>query len=302
MHSIVLGYIVPTGVVLTNWKPLSPSRYFRLGIGLAFGMTDVGLSRRTNEDNFLIDEEIGLVVVGDGMGGHDAGELASAEALSAVREFLKNQPVSGDPDNDDTIPAGSARTPPVLSSDPDRTWSDGAMHAVSKLHDAVEFANKRLYAENLARFNPDGQGMGTTLTGFWRSGANGPLVLFHVGDSRLYRFRGGRLTQLTRDQTLYQDAIDAGDFRDLPPRNLLLQAVGPSASVIPEVRGHDVASGDLYLLCTDGLHGEVPDQSIVKVLERTTPATLEQSCAALIALANESGGRDNVTVLLVAAD
>lgn len=287
---------------MTNWKPLSPSRYHRLGIGLAFGMTDIGLSRRSNEDNFLIDEEIGLVVVGDGMGGHDAGELASAEALSAVQHFLKNQ-ATAVPDNDDTIPAGSPRTlPPGLSSDPDRTWSDAAMQAVSKLHNAVEFANNRLYSENLARFNPEGQGMGTTLTGFWQSFANGPLVLFHVGDSRLYRFRSGRLSQLTRDQTLYQDAIDAGEFRDLPPRNLLLQAVGPSSSVIPEVRSHDVASGDLYLLCTDGLHGEVADQSIVQVLERTTPATLAQSCAALIALANDSGGRDNVTVLLVAAD
>lgn len=287
---------------MTNWKPLSPSRYHRLGLGTAFGMTDVGLSRRSNEDNFLIDEEIGLVVVGDGMGGHDAGELASAEALSAVRHFLKNQTSTADPDNDDTIPAGSQRTSPGLSPDPDRTWSDAAMQAVSRLHDAVDFANKRLYAENLARFNPDGQGMGTTLTGFWQSFANGPLVLFHVGDSRLYRYRSGRLTQLTRDQTLYQDAIDAGDFRDLPPRNLLLQAVGPSSLVTPEVRSHDVASGDIYLLCTDGLHGEVADEAIVKVLERTTPATLAESCTALISLANDSGGRDNVTVLLVAAD
>ena len=96
--------------------------------------------------------------------------------------------------------------------------------------------------------------MGTTLTGLWQFQKNGPLLVFHVGDSRLYRYRAGEFHQLTRDQTLYQQALEEGLTDNLPPRNMLLQAMGPYETVKPEVKPQPVQAGDLYMLCTDGLH------------------------------------------------
>ena len=126
------------------------------------------------------------------------------------------------------------------------------------------------------------------------------MVFFHVGDSRLYRQRGGLLEQLTRDQTLYQQALEAGMVENLPARNLLLQAVGPSPRVTPEVRSLQVTAGDVLMLCSDGLHGSVPHGEIETQLTIVTADTLEPACARLIGLAKEYGGRDNITVMLVA--
>jgi protein phosphatase len=261
-------------------------------------MTDVGPVRSTNEDNFLIDEELDLVIVGDGMGGHDAGEIASAEAITAIRDFVRKSLANAD--GDDTIPSGGQphRGPLRTSLDSDATWSDETMPAVITLFDAVEFANNLLFAQNHARERAEGHGMGTTLTGFWKSFETGPLVVFHVGDSRLYRYRPGDLALLTRDHTLYQQAIESGAIDDLPPRNLLLQAVGPYPSVKPDVKSHALLRGDLLMLCTDGLHGSVPHAEMETVLAGADADNLQQSCAQLIALAKEYGGRDNITVVL----
>jgi protein phosphatase len=261
---------------LTNWTQLSPSRLHRCDSILAFGMTDVGRVRKSNEDNFLIDEALGLFVVGDGMGGHEAGEIASAAALRTLRDFVQK----------------------TLNTDPDATWSDGSMPAVETMFAAVEYANLDLYRQNVANLHPEGRGMGTTLTGWWQFAHGAPIVVFHVGDSRLYLFRAGQLTQLTKDQTLYQQAVDLGRVDHLPARNLLLQAVGPSDTITPEVFTHPVKSGDLYLLCSDGLHSGVTDQAILNVLGLATADNLPERCAELIALANQTGGKDNITVLL----
>jgi protein phosphatase len=263
-------------------------------------MTDVGPVRSTNEDNFLIDEELGLVIIGDGMGGHDAGEIASAEAIMAIRDFVKKSLAIVDDDNDDTIPCGGMLhlRPLPMSADSDATWSDETMPAVITLFDAVEFANDRLFSQNHAGKRLEGRGMGTTLTGFWNPFDNGPLVVFHVGDSRLYRYRPGDLALLTRDQTLYQQALESGAIDNLPARNLLLQAVGPDPSVKPAIQSHGVVPGDLLMLCTDGLHGSVPHAEIQTVLAGANSDNLQQSCAQLIARAKEYGGRDNITVVL----
>ncbi len=259
-------------------------------MGQAFGMTDVGVVRTSNEDNFLIDAALGLLLVGDGMGGHDAGEVASADALLAVRDFIRD------------LPRGEAQRPvsAAASYDPDATWSDNTMASVMTLFDAVEYANARIYAKNLAQGNGEGHGMGTTLTGFWQSSECGPLVVFHVGDSRLYRYRDGDLSLLTRDQTLYQQALEEGMVDNLPPRNMLLQAVGPSAVVRPEVKPHTVQPGDVYLLCSDGLHGSVPHGLIADAMAATDATRLDQACADLIAAAKQHGSRDNITALLLA--
>ena len=272
---------------MSSWTPLSPNRPHRLPMATAFGATDIGPVRKSNEDNFLIDEALGLVMVADGMGGHACGEVASAGALEAVRGYLSRRSAQ--------LPAQGE--PPDRPDDPDATWSDLAMRAVALLYEAVEFANDALYAENLARERVEG-GMGATLTGFWRASEDVPLVLFHVGDSRLYRQRGGQLEQLTRDQTMYQQALDAGMIDNLPARNLLWQAMGPAPQVAPMVRSHLVQSGDLLMLCSDGLHGSVPHAEIEAVMATATKPTLEAACLRLIALAKEYGGRDNITVLL----
>jgi len=251
-------------------------------------MTDVGLVRNSNEDNFLIDEELGLVVVGDGMGGHLGGEIASVNAIVATRDFIRSS-------------TQSKETDPALmqADDPDATRPDEMMPAVITLFEALEFANAQLYTENLANHNGEGQGMGTTLTGLWQYLDKGLLVVFHVGDSRLYRYRSDELSILTRDQTLYQQAIEEGIVENLPSRNLLLQAIGPNATIKPEVKSHTYQKGDLYLLCTDGLYGKTPHFAIEEIMRNTHAQNLEQSCTDLINLAKENGSRDNITAVLL---
>lgn len=276
--------------------PLSPLRLHRLPTGPAYGATDIGPVRDGNEDNLLIDEALGVAMVADGMGGHAAGEVASAGVLTALQSFLAQH-----------APALAQDGGPGAGLlDPDATWSDPAASAVRLLHAAVTYANASLYAQNRARGRPDGGGMGATLTGFWRpaclAAQGGPIVSFHVGDSRLYRWRAGTLEQLTRDQTMYQQALEAGMLDHLPARNLLLQAVGPSASVTPEVRSHMAAQGDVLMLCSDGLHGSVPHGDMETLLADAHAGNLDVLCATLIDMAVQYGGRDNITVLLALCD
>jgi PPM family protein phosphatase len=277
---------------------LSPCRLHQWISVSAYGMTDVGRVRRANEDNFLIDESLGFFALTDGMGGHAAGEIASAQALQTTRDFIqktlhhRNHPT---PDADDTVPHF-----PVVATqiDPDATWADSSMPAVQAVYSAIEFANHEIYLRNTASLHGDGRGMGTTLVGCWQFVAGAPIVVFNVGDSRAYMQRNGQLTQLTKDQTLYQQAVDMGYTENMPPRNLLLQAIGPNDSITPEVFTHTTRSGDILMLCSDGLHGPVSDAEMSAVLAHACAQNLEQCCEELIRLANNNGGRDNITVLL----
>ena len=270
---------------MSTWTALSPSSLHQLPLAVAYGATDTGTVRTSNEDNFLIDAALGLAMVADGMGGHAAGEVASAGVLTALRDFLVEH---GD------LQAGGD----MLAADPDATWSDPAMRGVVVLHDAIEYANSSLYQRNVSNNCDDGGGMGTTLTGIWRPPGQSPFILFHVGDSRLYRQRNGLLEQLTRDQTMYQQAVDAGLFDNLPPRNMLLQAMGPSPAVSAEVRSLVVQPGDLLMLCSDGLHGSVPHGEIEMAMMGATPERLGTVCGQLIERAKECGSRDNITILI----
>jgi len=246
------------------------------------GLTDTGDVRRHNEDSLLIDRALGLAAVADGMGGHLSGEVASAGALAALHEWLAGHP---DPDlhQDD---------------DPDATAINQRWRHTALLLHAVERANAVLYAENRARGHADGAGMGCTLTGVRLLPEIDALVAFHVGDSRLYRYRDGVLAQLTRDQTAYQAALESGAPGALPPQNLLLQAVGPAAVVTPEIALHEVQPQDLLLLCSDGLHGWVPHAELEQLLARAG-APLAALCEELIALAKRHSSRDNITALLL---
>jgi protein phosphatase len=280
---------------MSTWTQLTPSIYHRLAFGSAYGLTDVGLVRQSNEDNFLIDPGLRIVAVADGMGGHDGGEIAAHLALSALRASL----LHADPFRC-ALPAPGA----ILDSDldPDATWQDEHMCAVLAAHQAVDHANDEVYGANVRNGHGEGAGMGTTLTGFWQWMPDGPLAIFHVGDSRLYRYRAGELAILTRDQTMYQQALEAGVCDGLPPRNLLLQAIGPTAVVAPDVKVCALQGGDLYLLCSDGLYGNTPHGAIAQALERASAQSLDACCEALVALAKAHGSRDNITAVLALVD
>ncbi|OON63023.1 hypothetical protein B0920_06280 [Massilia sp. KIM] len=250
----------------------------------AHGISVAGEVREHNEDSFLVDQRLGLAAVADGMGGHAGGEIASAAALSALASFL------------------GAHAPARLGAqaggaDPDATDVDPRWHGTVLLRQAVECANHLVYEENRMRGQGEGKGMGTTLTGLRFLPELDAFALFHVGDSRLYRYRDGRLVQLTRDQTAYQLALESGAPGALPPQNLLLQAIGPAAAVAPDLGYHELQADDLLLICSDGLHGWVPHAEIEALLARER--ALDAACAGLVELARAHSSRDNVTALLV---
>lgn len=254
----------------------------------ACGMSEAGEVRTRNEDRFVVDEALGLAAVADGMGGHMSGEIASSGALSALAGSLAAACEDGQ-----AWPAGPA-------GDPDATDLDLRWNGAVRLRRVVECANALLYEENRARGHADGDGMGSTLTGLQFLPALGAVLSFHVGDSRLYRYRDGVLVQLTRDHTAYQLALESGAPGELPPRNLLLQAIGPAPAVVPDIDYHEVRAGDLLLLCSDGLHGWVPHAEIAALLRPED--ALDAACAGLLASSRRHASRDNVTVLLARFD
>jgi serine/threonine protein phosphatase PrpC len=230
------------------------------------GMTDVGLSRSNNEDAFRV-VDLGprgmLLVVCDGMGGENAGEVASALAIEVISSRM----------------ASVARD----------------MDGVAALRAAVDHANELVVA---AADEPGRKGMGTTVVAVLIRGAG--AFTAEVGDSRAYVMRRGVLTQITKDQTYVQLLLDQGL---LPPdavktsvaKNVVLQAVGKAPELIVAQRSLSLRGGDQLLLCSDGLSSFVKDDEIASVL--ASSVSLDQACSALIALANERGGHDNITVI-----
>ncbi len=250
----------------------------------AYGRTDVGLHRTNNEDGFVIrdltteeafdpavvvDQPVGprgvLFAVCDGMGGHNAGEIASSLALETLE--LEMQGLSN------------------------------ACPRVELFERAVEAVNRRVWSESI--LHPKLSGMGTTLTAAIVCGER--VLIAHVGDSRAYFARGGRLEQITRDQSIAGQLVASGVLTEAeadksPFRHVLVQAVGLREKVEVALDGIDLVRGDVLLLCTDGLSGMVGIADLHVYLARED---LEASGNALVALANENGGDDNVTVVLV---
>lgn len=230
----------------------------------AAGLTDRGRVRATNQDYMLLSPEQDIFIVADGMGGHDAGDVASRLAAQHVRAVLDH---------------GHAR------------------ESIARVHEALNRANDTLFTINAHRDYPPGAGMGTTLAGVWL--IDGKVVVFHVGDCRVYRFRSGNLTALTRDHSVYQVWLDGGSHGPEPKRHLVLRALGPWAKVNPEVMSDDPCPGDLYLICSDGLNGMLEDERLNTFLDTCHADNIESTCEALVAEANVHGGRDNITVVLV---
>jgi protein phosphatase len=232
--------------------------------------TDVGLRRRGNEDRYALDPQLGLCLVADGMGGHSAGQVASTLAADAVVASLRE--------------------------------SKGADATVAeKLRAAIEDANHAIYTAS--RQKNEYMGMGTTVVALLVEGERAAIA--HVGDSRAYRVRGGRIRQLTDDHSivgelLRRHEITADDAREHPHRHVLTRALGVRGHVQPDLAELTLSPGDQFVLCSDGLTNHVEDHEIAKLTSEASD--LEAGCAALIELANRRGGEDNITVVLARCD
>jgi protein phosphatase len=242
-------------------------------------ITDPGRVRGHNEDCVESRPEFGIVVLADGMGGYNAGEVASGMATSSITAGL-----------------AQAWTRDALKS-LDRDQAMALSQSVVQEQSAK--ANAAIYAA--AQKDPHCAGMGTTLVAclFY----DDFLTVAHIGDSRLYRMRNDILEQVTRDHSLLQEQIDAGlisreDARNSHNKNLVTRAVGIDPEVEAEVHSHDVEEGDIYLLCSDGLNDMIEDEEIQMTLI-TLRSNLELTAQQLVQAANDAGGRDNVSVMLV---
>lgn len=242
-------------------------------------LTNPGMVRSHNEDSVACDAACGLVVLADGMGGYNAGEVASGIAVSVVATEICQRLQEANPI--------------------DRDEESGDELGVALLRDNIRKANLSIY--QAAQSQPQYSGMGTTIVaGLFYDNC---VVAGHVGDSRMYRLRDGVLETITRDHSLLQEQIDSGmitieDARQSKNKNLVTRAVGIDADVVPEIHVHEVRLGDIYLLCSDGLNDMVEDediQSTLYAMQGNLPLAAEQ----LIQLANDNGGRDNVSVILV---
>ena len=232
----------------------------------AAGITDRGRMRRANEDYFVMRPEAGAFIVCDGMGGAAAGETASHLAA-------------------DTAAAALAKARPGSAA----------------IREAVRLANSAVYER--AQQDRRLEGMGTTLVALSLAGKT--AWVGHVGDSRCYRWRAGTLQRLTQDHSLVEEQIRIGRMtreqaRRSPMQNVITRAVGTRAEVVADVQEFKLQRDDLFLIASDGLTRELTDTAIAAILE-TAASDLQAACAALVAAANDAGGRDNITCVLVRA-
>jgi protein phosphatase len=237
-------------------------------------LSDPGLVRPNNEDALVVDAAHRLVFLADGMGGYNAGEVASSMAIAQMRAGMLDF---------------QRQHPEAQPSD----W-------VQQLHRCLHDTNQRIF--EAAQTHMEYDGMGTTLVGLCLLPDH--AVLGHVGDSRCYRWRDGALSLLTRDHSLLQEQIDAGlvsgaDSPMAARRNLLTRAVGVEDSVAMDVQTVPVQDRDVFLLCSDGLTDMLSEEHVVYLLQQSDD--LQERCEALVGAAKEAGGRDNISVVLVQA-
>lgn len=250
------------------------------------GLTDVGKKRTENEDAFVVDPELGLFVVCDGMGGHASGEVASAMTTEEMHVFFQARY-----DGDRSLP---------YQGEPGATVSELV------ISNAIQHANDKVYIAGMR--DSKLEGMGTTVVAMMESpDADDKLIIAHVGDSRIYRFRQGRLEQVTRDHSLLNHKIDLGELKsqdeidNFKHGNVIVRAVGLKDYVRPETSIHERVAGDIYVLCSDGLSDMVDDWSIENVIEANQD-DLEEASRILIRMANDRGGKDNITAVIVRVD
>lgn len=242
------------------------------------GYTHVGMKRNHNEDNYLILPDEHLCCVADGMGGHASGEIASKIAVDELAEFFR-----------------------MTSSDQEATWpfkmDKTRNYDENRLATGIKLANKSIFDKACSDLKF--KGMGTTIVSLHFT--NNMAYVAHVGDSRVYYFRQGVLYQVTEDHSLLNDYLKAKkltqeEIENFPHKNVIVRALGMKDTVQVDVTRVEAQEGDVFLLCSDGLSGMVPDPQMQELLGRTSE--LEKACSQLIDAANAAGGNDNVTCVL----
>ena len=246
----------------------------------SWARTDIGRKRKHNEDSFLQDDALGLYIVADGMGGHAAGEVASAQAVKSIREAL-------------------LEGKPVLEAFRGTPTIEAREHVAQLMEKAVHKACADIHA--IASSDTNKRGMGTTVVALLCIGKK--AVIGHVGDSRVYLFRNGRAHQLTEDHTIIQEQLKRGlitreQIATAENKNVITRAVGIQPSVAVDTLVTDLIPGDLYLLCSDGLHGYLADDELPALFSQEK-ATLAEH---LVDLANQRGGKDNITAIAVSVE
>jgi serine/threonine protein phosphatase PrpC len=263
------------GTAVTE-PPPAPPPLRRTGIGL----TDVGKRRASNEDAYFLDDRLGLYVVGDGMGGHAAGEVASQEAVETVYGMVKRG-ISELHELVDPVPEEDARA------------------ACRLMESSVQAATYMVFG--MAEMDRGKTGMGTTLSALLVLGDY--AITAQVGDSRVYLIREDACEQLTEDHTLIawqlkQGLITPAEAKKSPHRNVITRAVGNREYVQVDTRLVGLKGGDRFLLCSDGLHGYLREREVAPI----TKLGGEEAVRRFIELANERGGKDNITAILVEID
>src|SRR5580658_3963189 len=268
---------------LTPWATdeiLFPTGASPLMRAIAAGQSDVGLQREHNEDSFVVLKEYDLYVVADGMGGHRAGDVASKLATETISEFFKSTA------NDDV------------------TWpfhfDTNLSEEENRLLTGIRVANRQIFERSTR--SREYQGMGTTVVGAMFSPKKQRMYIGHVGDSRCYRVREGAIAQLTRDHSLINDYLLAmPDLTDEQkselPKNVITRALGMQDQVVVDLQHDDPKQGDVYVLCSDGLSGMASDDDIRQIVTGTQD--IREACLRLIQRANERGGEDNITAVLI---
>jgi serine/threonine protein phosphatase PrpC len=248
----------------------------------ASGLTHVGRQRQHNEDSFLVEDNARLFVVADGMGGHAAGEIASRIAVDSIQEFILHTK-----EDEGTWP---------------HAYDERYKRSTNRLMAAVKLANTRVL--EAMRKDSRLRGMGTTVVACMADGVT--MSVAHVGDSRVYLIRGDQLSRITNDHSWVFEQVQAGMLTEAeaekhPLRNVITRALGGALSVVPDASEVECQPGDVFLLCSDGLTGMVSEEQILKVVTEHEE-DLEGACQSLIASANEHGGLDNITAILVRAE
>ena len=243
-------------------------------------LSDVGRRRPHNEDSTLTDLGLGMVLLADGMGGYKAGEVASAIAVTAIHEELKQRLQA-------------------IDEDMHTVGQNGESAQLQATREAIIHSNSEIYGT--AQRDSQCHGMGTTI--IVALFHNNAVVIGHVGDSRVYRLRNNLLRQVTRDHSLMQELIDRGlytpeEAAKNTPKNLVTRALGIDREVKVDMLEEPAFPGDIYLLCSDGLNDMVDDEEIHLTLSKYS-ANLVQAAEELVRLANANGGKDNTSVILV---
>lgn len=236
----------------------------------SYAVSDVGLIRTNNEDSWAELTDYAFFILADGMGGHQAGEIASEKAVRALSEEMRKQFTKTSHSSPDEAPA--------------------------LLKEMIERVNQKVY--RLSQEKPAYAGMGTTLACFWIHREK--LIFGHVGDSRIYRLRKKSLTQLTEDHSLRQELISKGEIdirTSFAFKNIITRAIGTQPQVVPSVETTSLADGDIYFLCSDGLSDEISLDEMKSILLKSR--TIKEASDTLVDAAKAKGGSDNITIVMV---